>query len=608
VLVGYARLKTCRVVAARAFYACGVAALVLLFGSRVLQTAIAEGDTRTISLHHIHTDEDITITFKRDGRYDEAALEKLNWFLRDWRREQQTRMDPHLIDLIWEVQRETGSKEPVWVVCGYRSPETNAMLRRRSGGVARFSQHMLGHAMDFYIPGVPIEALRVVGLRLQRGGVGFYPTSGSPFVHMDTGGVRHWPRMTREQLVRVFPDGRTVHIPTDGRPLPGYELALADIRKQGASPSEMSIDAARGAGVDVAAASVEHHRVNPFAKLLGLARDDEDEDANAVAPAPAATASNMPAPAPAPAAAEPLRTRAKAAVVAAVDRAEDKLARAEDKFAAEKAKLIKVAAKTEEKLAAEKTKFVQVASKVHVISRAEASPLAALTPNQIILARGFWQGVPDGAAAAPARPAQAATNALAAVARPSRNDVASAATDSTGSIGPFAAPPDDRVSPDVALAYAEQADREATARTAAVQPPPAAAATPRAAVTRAVAVQTGDNEMTIAVKRVSGRPASAILTVANKTSAAPLAAGVRVDDPWLRAIVLAPSVDRFLCITALGARDFRSLAALIGKPASSVMMTFSADPQLGLAQDHFSGSAIVFVSTVTYPLRTAELR
>ena len=90
------------------------------------------------------------------------------------------------------------------------------MLRRRSNGVARFSQHMLGHAMDFYIPGVPLDQLRAIGLRLQRGGVGFYPTSGSPFVHMDTGGVRHWPRMTREQLVKVFPDGRTVHIPTDG--------------------------------------------------------------------------------------------------------------------------------------------------------------------------------------------------------------------------------------------------------------------------------------------------------------------------------------------------------------------------------------------------------
>jgi uncharacterized protein YcbK (DUF882 family) len=579
VLVGYAHLKSCRWFTARACYACGLAVLTLLFGSRVLQTAIAEGDTRTISLHHIHTDESLTITFKRDGRYDEAALEKLNWFLRDWRREQQTRMDPHLIDLIWEVQREAGSQEPVWVVCGYRSPETNAMLRRRSGGVARFSQHMLGHAMDFYIPSVPIEQLRVIGLRLQRGGVGFYPTSGSPFVHLDTGGVRHWPRMSREQLVRVFPDGRTVHIPSDGRPLPGYALALADIRKHGSNPSEMSIDAARSAGVQVADAGVTHRSVNPFAKFLGLGRDDEDEDASAAAPAATNTA-------------VPLRTR----MVAVIERAEDKLA-------AEKTKLVQVAAKAEGKLAAEKTKLVQVASKVHVIRRAEASPLTAVTPNQIILARGFWQGVPDGAAAA--RPAQAATNALAAVVRSSRSNVAGAAADATGSVGPFAPAAEDRVPDELALAYAEQANRDAppsAVATAALGP-----ATPRAAVTRAVAVPTGDSEMTIAVKRVEGRPASAILTVANKR-AAPFAAGGRDNDPWLRAVVLSPSVNRFLCITMLGTRDYRSLAPFMVKPANSVMMTFAADPQPGLTHDHFSGSAIVFVSTVTYPLRTAALQ
>ena len=81
-----------------------------LFGSRGLQNAVAEGDTRTITLHHIHTGEDITITYKRDGRYDEAALKKLDWFLRDWRRGEATDMDPRLIDLVWEVQRETGTE------------------------------------------------------------------------------------------------------------------------------------------------------------------------------------------------------------------------------------------------------------------------------------------------------------------------------------------------------------------------------------------------------------------------------------------------------------------------------------------------------------------
>ena len=211
----------------------GLAALLLFFGSQSLESVIANGDTRTISLHHLHTGEDLIITYKRDGKFDEAALDKLNWLLRDWRVEQPIKMDPYLFDLIWEVSREVGGKEPIQIVCGYRSPSTNAMLRAKSRGVAQFSQHMLGKAMDFYIPGVELSQLRDIGLRLQRGGVGFYPTSGWPFVHLDTGNVRHWPTVTREYLARLFPDGKTVHIPADGRPMPGFQLALAEIQARG---------------------------------------------------------------------------------------------------------------------------------------------------------------------------------------------------------------------------------------------------------------------------------------------------------------------------------------------------------------------------------------
>jgi len=114
--------------------------------------------------------------------------------------------------------------------------------------------------------------------------------------------------------------------------------------------------------------------------------------------------------------------------------------------------------------------------------------------------------------------------------------------------------------------------------------------------------------MTIAVKRVSGRPTSAILTVAKKTSSTILANTARLDDPWLRAVVWSPSVHHFLYVTELGVRDFRSLSGLMVKPGNSVLMTFATDPQSGLTNDHFSGSAIVFISTVTYPLRTAELQ
>jgi len=319
--------------------------------------------------------------------------------------------------------------------------------------------------------------------------------------------------------------------------------------------------------------------VSPFKKFFGLGRDDEDDDAGGSAPA--VMASSEPAPN-----AEPLRVRAKAAVVAAIDRAEVKVS-------AQKVKLIQAAARAEEKLAADKTKIARAASKVHVISRAEAAP-AVLTPSQVIVARGFWQGLPDGMTAA--RPAT--KNPLAALSRGTISE-----PEATGSIGSF---PAESAPPVGALAYAELGAQEAPLNAVTV---PAAmnAATPRVTVTNAVAVQTGNNEMTVAVKRVNGRPASAILTVANKMSAL-LADSERLNDPWLRAIVLSPSVTRFLSVTTLGVHDFRFLAALIAKPANSVMMTFAADPQPSLAQDHFGGNAIVFVSTVTYPIKTADLR
>ncbi|WP_448950725.1 DUF882 domain-containing protein [Labrys neptuniae] len=259
------------------------------------QDAIANGDTRSLSMRHLHTGETINITYKRNGSYDSAALKKIDWFLRDWRANQAVRMDPRTLDTLWLVYRQTGASQPINIVCGYRSPGTNGMLRRRSRGVAKFSQHTLGKAIDYFIPGVSLSKLRVAGLRLQRGGVGFYPSSGSPFVHMDSGGVRMWPRMSRSELASVFPDGKTVLLPADGRPMPGYQLAMNEIRRNGGS-------AGGGAGEDDA---TESSGGGFFAALFGSRPSTPAttsappvEVAQAYAPAPrAATRTPQPAPA-----------------------------------------------------------------------------------------------------------------------------------------------------------------------------------------------------------------------------------------------------------------------------------------------------------------------
>ena len=216
-----------------------MASLLLLAGAGSVHDATAQNETRTLSFHHTHSNEDLTVTFKHNGRYDEAALKELNHYLRDWRTQDQTVMDPHLFDIIWEVYRDVGGQKPIQIISSYRSPATNAMLHRRSSGVARFSQHMLGHAMDFFIPDVPLEQIRFAGLRLQRGGVGFYPTSGSPFVHLDTGGIRHWPRHDPRSTGQGVPRRRTVHMPSDGKPMKGYELARADIENRDGNDSAL---------------------------------------------------------------------------------------------------------------------------------------------------------------------------------------------------------------------------------------------------------------------------------------------------------------------------------------------------------------------------------
>jgi uncharacterized protein YcbK (DUF882 family) len=219
---GYEALKRTALTIGLAFAA---TAFVAALGTPRLTAAFS--DTRTISFYNIHTKETIATTYKKDGKFVPDGLSKINWIMRDWRRNEQTAMDPKTIDILWEMHTELGSKEPIHIICGYRSRSTNDMLRRTVGGQASESQHITGKAVDVSFPDVPLQQMRYSALIREQGGVGYYPTSGIPFIHVDTGNVRHWPRLPRYELALLFPNGRSQHHPADGGSISPDDVKIA---------------------------------------------------------------------------------------------------------------------------------------------------------------------------------------------------------------------------------------------------------------------------------------------------------------------------------------------------------------------------------------------
>ncbi|MEM7443436.1 MAG: DUF882 domain-containing protein [Pseudomonadota bacterium] len=172
----------------RGFLTAGAAALAS--ATLIPQSAFATANRRTLHLYETHSFETASVTYWTDGWYNPDALHRLDIFLRDWRTDEVAPMDPRLLDAMALIQERLGTDEPMHIVCGYRSPTTNAVLASQRGGVARNSYHVRGQAADIHLPHRTLGALRQTAQALEVGGVGFYPRSG--FVHIDTGPVRSW--------------------------------------------------------------------------------------------------------------------------------------------------------------------------------------------------------------------------------------------------------------------------------------------------------------------------------------------------------------------------------------------------------------------------------
>jgi uncharacterized protein YcbK (DUF882 family) len=152
--------------------------------------AAATEAARELEFHSLHTGESLRRVYWEGGRYVTDSLAEIDYVLRDFRTGDVHRIDPALLDLVHRVRQVMDSDRPVQVISGYRSPATNAMLARRSNGVAKNSLHVKGMAIDLRLPDRPLADLRAAALALAGGGVGYYPKS--DFVHMDTGRVRAW--------------------------------------------------------------------------------------------------------------------------------------------------------------------------------------------------------------------------------------------------------------------------------------------------------------------------------------------------------------------------------------------------------------------------------
>lgn len=145
---------------------------------------------KNLAFFNTHTHERLAVCYCRKGKFDPNALAKINNILRDHRSNEIKAIDPRLLDLLHALSQKTKPGSPFHIISGYRSPATNKLLRKKGGGVASKSLHMLGKAIDIRIPGFNTKKLHKTAIRMKGGGVGYYPKS--DFVHVDTGRIRCW--------------------------------------------------------------------------------------------------------------------------------------------------------------------------------------------------------------------------------------------------------------------------------------------------------------------------------------------------------------------------------------------------------------------------------
>jgi uncharacterized protein YcbK (DUF882 family) len=145
---------------------------------------------KTLSFEHMHTGEKLKLTYFEHGKYIKDALHEINYLLRDFRTDETHPIDTALLDQLFDLKQILGFNKPFHIISGYRSPLTNAQLRKHSHGVAEHSFHLQGRAIDIRVERISSRTIRNTALAMAQGGVGYYPRNN--FVHLDSGRFRTW--------------------------------------------------------------------------------------------------------------------------------------------------------------------------------------------------------------------------------------------------------------------------------------------------------------------------------------------------------------------------------------------------------------------------------